>query len=94
MKIGFIEDTHLRGGTQIWVTEANRFFLEQGEETAILAPGGSFVAEECQKAGAQAGRRHYRSVMWSSAQFTHPGTLSIVRSLLVNVSKKTNLIQF
>ena len=53
MNIGFIEDTALRGGTQIWVTEANRFFLEQGEQTTIIAPTGSFVAEECQKAGAK-----------------------------------------
>lgn len=52
MRIGFIEDTHFRGGTQIWVTEANRFFLEKGAETVILAPTGSYVAEECQAAGA------------------------------------------
>jgi len=63
MRIGFIEDTHLRGGTQIWVTEANRFFLEQGEETTILAPTGSFVAEECERAGAQAFTYHYENVV-------------------------------
>jgi len=54
MNIGFIEDTHLRGGTQIWVTEANKFFLGRGEETMILAPSGSFIVRECKKAGAQA----------------------------------------
>ena len=63
MRIGFIEDTHLRGGTQIWVTEANRFFLEQGEETVILAPTGSFVAEDCQEAGAQAFTYDYQDVV-------------------------------
>ena len=63
MRIGFIEDTHLRGGTQIWVTEANRFFLGQGQETVILAPTGSFVAEECQKAGAQAFTYDYQDVV-------------------------------
>ena len=63
MRIGFIEDTHLRGGTQIWVTEANRFFLEQGEETVILAPTGSFVAEECKKAGAQDFTYDYENVV-------------------------------
>ncbi|GAJ18975.1 unnamed protein product, partial [marine sediment metagenome] len=47
MNIGFIEDTLLRGGTQIWVVEANKLFLDQGEETTILAPAGSFVAKEC-----------------------------------------------
>jgi glycosyltransferase involved in cell wall biosynthesis len=63
MKIGFIEDTHLRGGTQIWVTEANRFFLQQGADTVILAPTGSFVAEECQKAGALGFTYDYKNVV-------------------------------
>jgi len=76
MRIGFIEDTHLRGGTQIWVTEANRFFLAHGEETVILAPAGSFVAEECQKAGALGFTYDYDNVvsmdlanqkLWSTA---------------------------
>ena len=62
MRIGFIEDTHLRGGTQIWVTEANQFFLNKGEETVILAPEGSFVANECQSAGAQAFTYDYEKV--------------------------------
>ena len=63
MNIGFIEDTHLRGGTQIWVTEANKFFLDHGEETMILAPTGSFVARECKKAGAQAFTYDYEKVV-------------------------------
>ena len=63
MRIGFIEDTHLRGGTQIWVTEANRFFINQGAETVILAPTGSFVAEECQAAGAQGFTYDYDAVI-------------------------------
>ncbi len=62
MNIGFIEDTPLRGGTQIWVTEANKFFLDQGEETTILAPVGSFVSEECKKAGARAFTYDYEKV--------------------------------
>ena len=49
MHICFIEDTHLHGGTQIWVTEANRAFLAAGAEVTILAPQGSWVAEECAK---------------------------------------------
>ncbi len=52
MNIGFIEDTHFRGGTQIWVTEANRYFLGQGETVTILAPEGSWVADECRNDGA------------------------------------------
>ena len=63
MRIGFIEDTHLRGGTQIWVTEANRSFLAQGADTVILAPTGSFVAEECQEAGAQGFTYDYDTVV-------------------------------
>lgn len=63
MNIGFIEDTHLRGGTQIWVAEANKFFLDQGEDTTILAPEGSFVAEECKKAGAKAFTYDYEKVI-------------------------------
>ncbi len=63
MNIGFIEDTHLRGGTQIWVTEANKFFLDYGEETMILAPEGSFVARECKKAGAKAFTYDYEKVV-------------------------------
>jgi glycosyltransferase involved in cell wall biosynthesis len=63
MNIGFIEDTQLRGGTQIWVVEANKFFLDRGEETMILAPEKSFVAGECKKAGAQAFTYDYKRVV-------------------------------
>jgi len=52
MRIGFIEDTHLRGGTQIWVTEAVEDFIEKGEECIVIGPEGSFVADECRKLGA------------------------------------------
>ena len=47
MRIGFIEDTHLHGGTQIWVTEAVRAFIERGQEVTLLAPEGSWVVENC-----------------------------------------------
>lgn len=52
MHIGFIEDTHLHGGTQIWVTEAVRAFIEKGEEVSLLAPGGSWVVAQCGSTGA------------------------------------------
>ncbi len=67
MRIGFIEDTHLRGGTQIWVTEANRFFLDQGEDVTILAPDGSWVADECSRAGARAVTYDYDRVVSQDA---------------------------
>lgn len=52
MHIGFIEDTHLHGGTQIWVTEANRAFLERGAQVTVLAPHGSWVIEQCKQTSA------------------------------------------
>jgi glycosyltransferase involved in cell wall biosynthesis len=51
MHIGFIEDTHLHGGTQIWVTEAARAFIKAGCEVTLLAPEGSWVAEKCRQEG-------------------------------------------
>ena len=68
MNIGFIEDTCLRGGTQIWVTEANRYLLEQGEKVTILAPQGSWVADECQRAGANAVTYDYAEVVSEDAE--------------------------
>ncbi len=53
MKIGFIEDTPLRGGTQIWVTEATQNFIAQGEEVAVLTPTETYVAELCPEMGAK-----------------------------------------
>lgn len=47
MHIGFIEDTHLHGGTQIWVTEAARAFLNRGESVTLLAPQNSWVVNQC-----------------------------------------------
>lgn len=52
MRIGFIEDTHLRGGTQIWVTEATEAFIARGENVTVIAPTDSYVATRCEKAGA------------------------------------------
>lgn len=53
MKIGFVEDTHLRGGTQIWVIEATRDFIAKGEEVVVIAPADSHVAGLCAEAGAR-----------------------------------------
>jgi len=52
MRIGFIEDTHLRGGTQILVTEATEDLIAKGEDVAVIAPTNSYVATRCEKAGA------------------------------------------
>ncbi|MCK5595357.1 glycosyltransferase family 4 protein [bacterium] len=53
MHIGFIEDTHLHGGTQIWVSEAAKIFINKGEDVTVIAPLDSWVANECSKAGAR-----------------------------------------
>jgi glycosyltransferase involved in cell wall biosynthesis len=45
--ICFIEDTHLHGGTQIWVTEAARAFLARGEDVTLLAPQDSWMTAQC-----------------------------------------------
>lgn len=46
MRIGFIEDTHLHGGTQIWVTEATHAFLARGADVTLLAPAESWVVKQ------------------------------------------------
>ncbi len=53
LNIGFIEDTPLHGGTQIWVTEALIAFLELGHDVTLLAPVGSWMVDQCTDSGAQ-----------------------------------------
>ena len=53
MHICFIEDTHLHGGTQIWVSEAVRDFLEKGHEVTLLTPEGGFNAQDAEATGAR-----------------------------------------
>jgi glycosyltransferase involved in cell wall biosynthesis len=53
VNIGFIEDTPLHGGTQIWVTEALHAFLARGQEVTLLAPEGSWMVRQCVDSGAQ-----------------------------------------
>jgi glycosyltransferase involved in cell wall biosynthesis len=52
MRIGFIEDTHLHGGTQIWVAEAVQAFIKSKQEVSLLVPEGSWIAEQCRDTGA------------------------------------------
>jgi len=46
MRVCFIEDTDLRGGTQIWVSEAIRDFLAAGVEVTLLTSATGFNAED------------------------------------------------
>ena len=48
MNIGFIEDTHLHGGTQLWAVEAMKAFIDRGHEVTLLAPADSWIVEQCQ----------------------------------------------
>lgn len=49
MHIGFIEDTKLHGGTQLWVLDAINFFLQKGIDITLLTPAKAWLAEECKK---------------------------------------------
>ncbi|MHC4931934.1 MAG: glycosyltransferase family 4 protein [Planctomycetota bacterium] len=53
MHICFVEDTHLHGGTQIWVSEAMRVFLEKGHDVTLLAPEGGFNAKDAEATAAR-----------------------------------------
>lgn len=53
MHICFVEDTHLHGGTQIWVSEAVRDFLGKGHEVTLLTPAGGFNATDGARTGAR-----------------------------------------
>jgi glycosyltransferase involved in cell wall biosynthesis len=52
LNIGFIEDTHFHGGTQIWVTEAMAAFMEPGHDVTLLAPEGSWIVKQSADSGA------------------------------------------
>ncbi|MFX1282941.1 MAG: glycosyltransferase family 4 protein [Promethearchaeota archaeon] len=51
MHIGFIEDTKLHGGTQLWVLEAITYFLNQGIDITVLTPRKGWLDDECRKNG-------------------------------------------
>ncbi len=68
MNIGFIEDTPLRGGTQIWVTEAAQYFLNKGENVILLAPEGSWSAEICGQIGADVHTYDYEKIINEDAE--------------------------
>ncbi len=51
MKIVFIEDTMLHGGTQLWVVDAVRAYYDQADAVTLLAPEGSWVHARCRGSG-------------------------------------------
>ena len=68
MHICFIEDTPLHGGTQIWVTEATKKYLAQGEEVSVLVPIGSWMEKECAALGARVCTYDYDKVTSESEE--------------------------
>ena len=63
MHIGFIEDTDLHGGTQIWVTEAARDFLSKGHDVTILTSKSGWVAEVCKDTAARVVTYDYDAIV-------------------------------
>lgn len=46
LRVCFIEDTGLHGGTQIWVAEATQFLLDQGVDVTLLTSATGWNARE------------------------------------------------
>lgn len=76
MRVGFIEDTHLHGGTQIWVSEAIRAFSERGLEITLIAPTQSWMVEQNTPTKAQiyeydweeiVNQSEYHQALWTEA---------------------------
>lgn len=65
MRIGFIEDTHLRGGTQLWVLDAIDYYVRRGDSVILLAPRRSWIALAGARLGAHVFTYDYdRIVEW------------------------------
>jgi len=63
MHICFIEDTLLHGGTQIWVAEAIRYALTQGQQVTLLAPENSWIGKQVSEKDAQIASYAWDSVI-------------------------------
>ena len=63
MRICFIEDTGLRGGTQIWVAEAVRSFLGAGVDVTLLTSRTGFNASDARNTSAHVVTYDYHDVV-------------------------------
>ena len=63
MRVCFIEDTDLHGGTQIWVVEATKNFLEAGVDVTVLTSESGWVAEQCAETEAKLVTYNYQAVV-------------------------------
>ena len=68
MRVCFIEDTDLRGGTQIWVSEAIRNFLDAGTEVTLLTSRTGFNAAAARETKARVVTYDYRDVVTMNDQ--------------------------
>ena len=68
MHLGFIEDTKLHGGTQLWVFEAIQFFLKQGIEITLLTPESGWLANECKSYSINLVTYNYRKIVSQSKE--------------------------
>jgi len=68
MHIGFIEDTHFHGGTQIWVAEAVRAFINRNQDVSLLAPEGSWIVDQCRDSGATITTYDWDEVIYEDAR--------------------------
>ncbi|RLD09275.1 MAG: hypothetical protein DRI44_08840 [Chlamydiae bacterium] len=63
MRVCFIEDTKLHGGTQIWVAEAVKDFIARGADVTVLTPESGWVAEHCLINGAKVVTYDYEKII-------------------------------
>lgn len=63
MRVCFVEDTDLHGGTQIWVVEVTKNFLEAGIDVTVLTSESGWVAEQCAKTEARLVTYDYQAVV-------------------------------
>ena len=67
MRVCFIEDTDLRGGSQIWVSEATRKFIAAGVDVTLLTSESGWVAEDGAQSGARVVTYDYQGVISEDA---------------------------
>ena len=70
MNIGFIEDTNLKGGTQLWVVEAIKEFISKGHNVSVIAPQNSFVALKAQESGADVFEYDWNDIPKNTEKYT------------------------
>ena len=66
MRVCFLEDTNLHGGTQIWVVEATRKFIASGVDVTVLTPATGYVAKTLEGSDARIVTYDYDAVVSQS----------------------------